>query len=231
MELKWNWILKGAALCLIACAAYYLNQYGGIPKSLEAVKALGAWGPFLFIMLCIPAGILFVPSAVAAFAAGALFGLGPGLLFCLIGTGLGSLGAFLIGRYLARDWVLKKFAAGKKFQLLAEMVRRKGWKIVTLARLSPVFPFMIGNYAFGVTPISARSYLGASLLGSIPSASLYVYLGTLSRDLILSKGSFSAKTPGEWRLFTAGLAVTVLLTFYLMRLARNILREGEDQVQ
>jgi len=231
MKLKLDWILKGAALFLILGAAYYLNRHGVYGRSLEIVRGLGAWGPVLFIALCIPAGIFFVPSAAAAFAAGALFGLGRGILFCLIGTGLGSLGAFLIGRYLARDWVLKKFSTGKKFQILAEMARRKGWKIVTLARLSPVFPFMIGNYAFGLTPISAKSYLGASLLGSVPSASVYVYLGTLSRDLILSKGSSTAKTPGEWGLFLAGLAVTVLLTFYLTRVARKILREDEDQVQ
>ncbi len=220
-------MLKGALLALIFGAAYFLNRHGIFLKSLEAVKELGPWGAVLFIALCVFASIFFVPSVAVAFAAGSLFGLGRGIVFSLIGTGLGALGAFLIGRYLARDWVLRNFSNSKKFQLLAEMTRRKGWKIVMLARLSPLFPFMIGNYAFGLTPISAKSYLGASLLGSIPSAAVYVYLGTLSQHLVLMKGSSNAKTPGEWVLFLMGLAVTLLLTVYLTRIAQGILRENE----
>lgn len=227
MNLNRNWLLKGAAFFLLFGAAYYLNRYGIFKKSLEAAGELGPWGPVVFVSFCIPAGILFVPSVMMFFTAGALFGLRGGFLFSLLGTTLGSAGAFLIGRYLARDWVAEKFSKNKKFQLLAEMVRRKGWKIILLARLSPLFPFMIGNYAFGLTPISLRSYFGASLLGSIPSTAVYVYLGTLSRNLIFKGHSSGGITPAEWGLFLTGLAATVFLAFYLMRIARSILRQDK----
>ena len=107
------------------------------------------------------------------------------------------------------------------------MTRRKGWKIVVLARLSPVFPFLVGNYFFGLTALPAKNYFAASLLGSIPSTAVYVYLGTLSRDLVLG-GSARSRTPAEWILFFAGLAVTAILTIYLRRVARQVL-ENQDE--
>lgn len=57
--------------------------------------------------------------------------------------------------------------------------------MVMLARLTPVFPFLIGNYAFGITRIPTAHYLGASLVGTIPSTALYTYLGTLLGDLAI----------------------------------------------
>lgn len=210
---------------LILGAAYGLNQRGIFRKSLDGVELLGPAGPILFVGLSILASIFFVPSVVFAFAGGVFFGLAQGILFSLIGAGIGSVSAFSIGRYLAKGWIAQRFSSHQKFQRIAEMVRRKGWKIVALARLSPVFPFLIGNYFFGLTPISAKSYFGASLLGSLPSTSVYVYLGTLSRDLAFLGDETRARTPAEWVLFLGGLAATGILTLYLKRMAQNALRE------
>jgi len=191
------------------------------------MEGLGPWAAVVFTFLCIPATLCFVPSAVLTFAAGALFGLGRGFIFSLVGTSLGAVAALGTGRYLARAWIEKRFSENKKFRLLEEMARRKGWKIVVLARLSPVFPFLVGNYFFGLTALPAKNYFAASLLGSIPSAAVYVYLGTLSRDLVLG-GSARSRTPAEWILFFAGLAVTAILTIYLRRVARQVL-ENQDE--
>lgn len=209
----------------VLAGAYYLNHQGLLKRLLEWVEGFGPWSPVLFMALCIPAPVFFVPSVVFAFAAGILFALSRGILFSLIGTAMGSVGAFLIGRYLAKDWIKKRISKDRRFQLLQEMTRRKGWKIVALARLSPIFPFLIGNYAFGVTPISAKSYFAASLLGSIPSTAVYVYLGTLSRDLTFLGDETRARTPAEWLLFLGGLAATVILALYLNRVAQAAVSE------
>ena len=86
---------------------------------------------------------LFVPSFLFTFSSGALFGLWKGFLLSVIGTGLGSLSAFWIGRYLARSWVAKRAGASPEFQRFLQAISRKGWKVILLARLSPIFPFLI----------------------------------------------------------------------------------------
>lgn len=217
--------LRILVILLISSAAYYLNHQGLLRKSLEWVEGLGPWSPVLFMALCVPAPIFFIPSIVFTFAAGVLFGLSRGMLFSLAGTTMGSVGALLIGRYLAKDWISRRFSKDKRFQLLGEMARLKGWKIVALARLSPIFPFLIGNYIFGLTPISAKSYFAASLVGSIPSTAVYVYLGTLSRNLAFLGDETRARTPGEWLLLFGGLAATVVLTFYLKHVAQATMSE------
>ena len=206
---------------LILGAAYYLNSQGILRNFLTGLENLGPRAPLIFVGLSMLASIFFVPSLIFTFSAGVLFGLSRGIVFSLAGAGAGSAGAFLIGRYLARGWILKKFSHSRKFEILEKMVRQKGWRIVALARLSPVFPFMVGNYLFGLTPISAKSYFGASLLGSLPSTSVYVYLGTLSRDLALLGRETRVRTPAEWFLFLGGLLATVLLALYFKRLAQN----------
>src|SRR2546422_7417182 len=56
---------------------------------------------------------------------------------------------------------------------------RSRWKIVLLTRLSPVFPFTLLNYTFGLTRVKLSHYVLASWLGMIPGTVMYVYLGSL----------------------------------------------------
>lgn len=210
---------------LILGAAYSLHQHDIVRRSIGWVERMGPWGPLVYIGMGSAACILFVPSSVVTFAAGVLFGLSRGMLWSLIGNGLGSVCALLIGRHVAREWTTRTFANSRAFRQLSDMVRRSGWKIVVLARLSPVIPFLVGNYAFGLTPISARSYWAASVLGSIPSTAVYAYLGALSRDMAFLGDTGRTRTLLEWELLFGGLMATAFLTFYLARMARRALRE------
>jgi uncharacterized membrane protein YdjX (TVP38/TMEM64 family) len=206
----------------ILAAAWAVHASGLFRALLDRLEQLGPWGAPLFVALYVLTCVLFVPSFVFTFSAGALFGLPRGILLSLTGTGLGALAAFLLGRHLVRDWVVRAFAGNREFQAVSAAVGRRGWKIVALARLSPVFPFLIGNYAFGVTPISARAYLLATVLGTIPSTSVYVYAGSLTGDLATLQER--ARTPLEWALLGLGLVATVALSVYLRRVALVALR-------
>ena len=218
--------LRVVVVVLLPAAAYHLHRHGLFRRSIEWVEQAGPWGPLMFIGVGIAACILFVPSSVAAFAAGVLFGPGQGVLVSLAGNGLGSAIALLIGRYVARGWATRAFAGRRAFQVLSDMIRRKGWRIVVLARLSPIMPFLVGNYAVGLAPISAGHYGAASVLGSIPSTAVYAYLGALSRDLALRDDPARVRTPLEWGLLCAGLVATGILTVYLKRLAQRALHDN-----
>lgn len=214
---------KAVVALLLVAAAVYFNKSGLFQKTLDWIRDMGTAAPWMFLGVYVLTCIFFVPSFVFTFASGILFGLWKGVALSVVGAGIGSTAAFLIGRYLARDWVEKSFAANREFQALSGAVRAKGWKIVLLARLSPIFPFLVGNYAFGLTPIRAGQYLLATMVGTLPSTSVYAYAGTVTGSLA-ALGTGRQRTPAEWVLLGAGLVATAGFSFYLRSLARKALQ-------
>jgi uncharacterized membrane protein YdjX (TVP38/TMEM64 family) len=85
--------------------------------------------------------------------------------------------------------------------LADDAVAAQGWKIVGLTRLSPVFPFNLLNYAFGLTQVKLKHYVIASWLGMLPGTIMYVYIGSLAGDLATLGSGERIRTPGEWVLY------------------------------
>ncbi len=195
---------------------------GYVTSALEWVRGQGAWAPLLFIAVYVVACVLFVPGSLITLGGGALFGWWWGTVYVFAGALGGATVSFLLGRFVARDWVTRRLESQPRFRALDQAVGREGWKIVLLTRLSPGFPFTLLNYAYGVTRVSLRDYVFASAVGMLPGTILYVYLGTVAGDLS-RLGQSRTRSTAEWALLAAGLLVTVLLTFYLARLAREAL--------
>jgi uncharacterized membrane protein YdjX (TVP38/TMEM64 family) len=187
-------------------------------------QGLGVWGPIFLVGLYVIGTVLFLPGSILTLGAGFAFGLVRGLPAVLAGAVLGAAAAFLLGRTAARPWVEERLAAYPRFRAVDEAVGREGFKIVLLTRLSPVFPFNLLNYAFGVTKVSFRDYFFASLLGMLPGGLMYVYLGTAARSLAeLAAGTQATGTPQ--RIFLViGLVATVAVTVVITRIARRALR-------
>src|SRR3989442_6868672 len=95
--------------------------------------------------------------------------------------------------------------------------------MVGLIRLSPIFPFSLINYAFGLTRVSLGDYFFASWIGMLPGTVMYVYIGSLIGDLGNLGSSSPPKTPLDWALFTAGFLAAILRTNYCTRIARKAL--------
>ena len=212
------WLLAIAAVLVLA---RYLDAPARVSEALDRIAALGPWGPALFVPLYVAATVLFLPGSVLTIGAGAVFGLVRGALIVSLSATLGATAAFLIGRYLARDWIARKVQAYPRFGAIDEAVAREGWKIVGLLRLSPVVPFNLLNYAFGVTRVPLRDYVLASWIGMMPGTVLYVYLGSIAGEL--AAGARTRRTPAEWALYAVGLVATVAVTVYVSRLARRAL--------
>ena len=188
-------------------------------------KRLGAWGPIAFVFLYILATVLFLPGSIVTLGAGVLFGVVWGSVYVSIASTVGATAAFLIGRYLARDWVVRKIKGNQTFQAIDDAVAEGGWRIVGLTRLSPIFPFNMLNYAFGLTQVSLRDYFFASWIGMMPGTVMYVYLGSLAGSLATLGSGARARTAGEWVLYTVGLLATVVVTLYVTRKARAALKQ------
>ena len=220
-------ILKGVlVLCMIAAlvaVANYFDLQQLFRQALAWISGLGAVGPLVFIGLYIIACVLLLPGSLLTLGAGVVFGVIKGSWVVSVASTLGATCAFLVGRYLARDWVGDKIASHDKFRAIDEAVAAQGWKIVGLTRLSPVFPFNLLNYAFGLTQVKFKHYVIASWLGMLPGTIMYVYIGSLAGDLATLGSGERTRTPGEWVLYGVGLAATVVVTVFVTRIAKKAL--------
>lgn len=215
--------LAAAVIGGIAVAAHYLNLQQVLRDALAWISGLGPLGFLFFIALYILACVFMLPGSVLTLGAGVVFGVLHGVVTVLIGATLGATCAFLTGRYLARSWVARRIAGNEKFKAVDEAVGKEGWKIVLLTRLSPIFPFNLLNYAYGVTQVRLRHYILASAVGMIPGTAMYVYLGSLAGDLASLGAGGRTRTTAEWVLYGVGLLATVAVTIFVTRVARKAL--------
>ncbi len=209
--------------------AHFLGPQTLFPTLLNLVADLGAWGGLLFILLYIFATVLFIPGTILTLSAGVLFGVVHGSLLVSIGSTLGSAAAFLTGRYITRKWVSKKTQENSRFKTIDQAVSEKGWKIVVLTRLTPALPFNLLNYAFGLTKIGLGTYMFSSWIGMIPATVMYVYVGSLAKDIATLGTSQEPLTSTEWIFNFFGLGITVALAFYIARIAQQILGQECDK--
>lgn len=219
---KLPFFLALAALAALLLFARELHPAEKLQQALHWISVSGWVGVILFVLLYIVACVLFLPGSVLTLGAGTIFGLGKGIVISSVSATLGATAAFLVGRYLARDWVARRLERFPRFQAIDEAVAAEGWKIVGLTRLSPIFPFSLLNYAYGLTRISLRDYFFASWIGMLPATVLYVYLGSLVRDLA-EGATRKERSPVEWVFSGIGLAATVVVSWWITRIARKAL--------
>lgn len=193
---------------------------------LQAVESVGPWGPVLLAGTYVVACVLFVPGSVLTLGAGFLFGVVRGMIAVSVGSVLGATVAFLVGRTLLRGWIERRIAAYPRFQAIDRAVGKQGFKIVILVRLSPIFPFNLLNYAFGLTNVRLWQYVLASWIGMLPGTLMYVYLGSALKSLAdVAAGAPKGGTP-QTIFFVAGLVMTVVATVVVTRVARRALSEA-----
>ena len=191
--------------------------------TLMRIGDLGPSAPFWFIIIYIIACLTFFPGFILTMGAGILFGIFRGTLYVSIGATIGAALAFLFSRYLARRWVIKRFAGNPRFRAIDDAVATNGWKIVGLIRLSPVFPFIPMNFVFGLTKIPFWQYVIATWAGITPVCVLFVYLGTLLGDIAALGTQPIAAGKTKWIVSGIGIGTTVVVSLLISRIARKAL--------
>lgn len=195
-------------------------------NALPWIEGLGWKGAIAFMLVYIIATVAFLPGSVLTLSGGAIFGLFGGTLYVFIGATIGATLAFLVGRYLARDWISKKIDGNEKFAAIDRAIGKEGLKIVLLTRLSPIFPFNLLNYGLGITGVSLKDYVLGSI-GMLPGTIMYVYFGSLGNiNTICNGGGASGNAIAEWAIRIVGLIATVAVTVYVTKIARKALDES-----
>ncbi len=185
-------------LILLAGVSVWLLVAGG-PTSAEIhriVHRAGWLAPVAFVMIYVGLTVLLFPAVVATLAGGALFGVVAGSLITLVAAVLGATIAFAIGRRLGQSDVQRLI--GGRAARLEKWMRQRGFVALLYARLVPIVPFNLLNYATGMTGMSLRSYVAATAIGIVPGTVAYTALGS------------TASHPGSLPFITALTAVTIL---------------------
>src|SRR6266446_2460701 len=155
------------------------------------VGQMGVVGIFIFIIVYAVATVLLAPGSILTIGAGFAFGLWKGFLAVSGGATLGASLAFLVARFVARRKVEAIAKGNDKFRKIDTAIGQKGAKLVFLLRLSPVIPFNLSNYFYGLTGVRFWPYVVASWVGMMPGTFLYVYIGAAGKDAV------SAATGGK----------------------------------
>jgi uncharacterized membrane protein YdjX (TVP38/TMEM64 family) len=225
-------IVLVVAVALALAAGYpVLTDKGDLMRFLEWVQAQGALGMLFLGVAYVLACLLLVPGTILSFAAGFLFGVGWGSVTVSVGSTLGACAAFLAGRALAREWVAEKMGANERFVAISQAVARRGITVVMLARLTPVLPFNLLNYAFGLTSIRFTHYAFASWIGMLPATVAIVYLGSGARSLAAVAAGDVEGGRVTGFLFWLGLAATLAIAALAAAIARRALRPLFDPNQ
>ncbi|HET8699485.1 MAG TPA: TVP38/TMEM64 family protein [Gammaproteobacteria bacterium] len=176
-----------------------------------------------FVGIYVLAAVLAVPGSILTLASGYVFGLPLGVALTSIGSVLGAAAAFGVGRFLARGWVERRVARWPQFRALDSAMHHDGFAILLLARLSPLIPYSLLNYASSITAARLRDYLLATCIGMLPAIVAYVYTGSLAKNVAtLTSTHVAAGWPA---LLALGFAATVALAVLIARRATRALRE------
>lgn len=212
-----------------AASSSGFNPQELLRNALQWVDNLGAIAPIAFMLIYVVATVAFLPGSLLTLGAGVLFGVVKGSIFVFFGATIGATLAFLVGRYVARSWISKKIAGNQKFSAIDKAVGKEGFKIVLLTRLSPVFPFNLLNYGLGVTGVSLKDYVLASV-GMFPGTIMYVYIGSLAGSIATIGGASQpdANPIAQWAIRIIGFIATVAVTLYVTKIARKALDESID---
>jgi len=218
-----NRLVMVAIFLVLVYAVYVLPIAEPVLALIDWAQSNPLAGAFVYIGCVIAATVLFVPGSGSMMIAGYLFGLGMGTLVSAVAISLGAQCAFLMGRLVAREWVAAKVSSNPRLTAIEAGLREEAFLIVVLTRLSLVIPFNILNYAYGITSVRSGVHLLATVVGMLLPVAMYVYLGTLARDIgqILA-GTATPTTFGYW-IAGAGVVVIVTLTGVMHRVASRVL--------
>lgn len=189
-----------AGVVLLAAALVIISVVVGVPgvsRLRSDFAQFGIWAGVIYAGLFALVSLAPLPASVFTLAAGALFGVGDGLVVVEIGATAGAVIAFYLARVLGRDFVAR--VSGASVERFDERFARRGFAAVLAVRLVPVIPFAAVNYVSGLTSVRFLDYLGGTVLGIVPASAAYAALG-----------AYGSK-PGSWPFVAALGGLLVLL--------------------
>lgn len=226
-----------AAIVALGFVAYWLL---GSHLSLESIAQKESQlrdyqrsHPILVIMVAVAVYVavvgLSLPGATAmTLAYGWYFGFLAGFVMVSFAATAGATLAFLMTRYLLRDFVQNRYAG--RLSGINEAFEREGAFYLFSLRLIPAVPFFVINAVMGLTRIHAVTFWWVSQLGMLPGTAAYVYAGA-SVPSLKELSNVGLGSVVRWQLLLA-FALIGLLPLIVKRLvAAKPIAVAGDQIR
>jgi len=192
---------------------------------LVQVGELGPWGPILFALLYIGAAVTMAPAFLLSVAAGALFGVWRGSLLVFVSATLGAVAAYGVARRVTGLRLVKWVMRDRRVDVVRRAVAHRGAWVQFLLRLSPIVPYVLLNYALGLSRVRLRDFVLACF-GMIPTIVMYAYYGRVVGDVAkIAAGVAPPRGPEYYVLLVIGLIATVIATMAITRAARRAIEQ------
>lgn len=206
----------------LACVLWFQHQGGA--------------GTLLYGALDVIATVLLFPGTPLTLGAGFLYGTAIGTVVISIASTAAATAGFLLARYIAGDWLVRRLARYGSLRALDQTIADHGFKMVLLMRLQPVFvPFAYLNMGLGLSRVKLRDFVLGSWLGMLPGTILYVYAGSLLNAAYFTH--FSARSlavhesHGLHRVvLLLGGAAFLAFCLLISRIARTSLRRIQESI-
>lgn len=224
-------ILRVAGILAAVGGLFVLFRFLPVATWIDGFKAWvagqGALGVVAFALAYV--GVSLIPggpAAVMTLAGGAVFGFVKATVIVSLASTLGATLAFLLARTTLRERAGRMAASSPRFAGLNRAIEKEGWKIVALVRLSPLFPFTVVNYLFGLTPVRPLSYVLASWVAMLPGTAAYVYFGAALGDA--ASGADPVRKAIRLSLGVAAVVATALIARFAAKAIRAAGVEAGD---
>lgn len=200
-------LMIAGAIIVLSLVAHWFEFY--IPQIEGWIKTLGVLAPITFILFFTMATPFFISADVLCVASGVLFPLTEGSFYIVISTYLAATVIFILGRYFFRARVKALVEKQAKLQLLDALPAKDSFKIMFLLRLLPL-PFALLSYAFSVTRVTFKSYIGSTSGILVYSLSL-VYFGYTAKHLTTIGSAQTSNTINFPLLIFVMVAILIVL--------------------
>jgi uncharacterized membrane protein YdjX (TVP38/TMEM64 family) len=178
-----------------------------------------------FVVVSALGVVLVIPGFIFSWGAGFMFGFFEGLVLLWLSINIGAVAAFLVGRYSGSNRLLKALEKRDQWRKVNDSFRQKGWRVVMLTRVIPMFPYKLSNYAFGMAGYSLKDFWIGTTIGIIPLCAFNVYMGSLAgalSDIGIEGRRF---TPVEWAAYIVGFLILAAGVTYLTVKVRKALQQ------
>jgi len=187
----------------------------------EQVASFGPMGAVYFFVAYVIAECIALPATPLTLSAGYLFGLPQGIALTVLAGSTAAAIAFTLSRTFLRPQIEKLAAGNEQFVRINKAVEKEGFKIIALLRLSPLLPFSISNYIFGLSSASFSDFIAATLIGFTPGTAALIILSSSMREVAMAEGGASQ----PWYIY----AMAITLSFCLLKLATDIAKAAVDE--